>query len=143
MRYLQVCYIRYFGSFSRVCGYPLNDLYTLLYQFIGDSYDSGSYSVGSVTIRPTSAGSRRIEQNRTFQNLDSPEWDAVLAKLAAEIKVRHYSRKTLKAYAKWSRSFQRFLKKNKCPEELSLHLTRNDTPAVHPDTVRWGRPGIP
>jgi integron integrase len=49
---------------------------------------------------------------------DSPEWDAVLAKLAAEIKVRHYSRKTLQTYAKWSRSFQRYLK-NKPPGELS------------------------
>lgn len=48
----------------------------------------------------------------------SPEWDQVLAKLAGEIKVRHYSRKTLKAYATWARHFQRFLK-NKRPEELS------------------------
>lgn len=49
---------------------------------------------------------------------DSPEWDELLAMLAAEIKVRHYSRKTLKTYANWSRQFQRFLK-NKSPEELS------------------------
>jgi integrase-like protein len=49
---------------------------------------------------------------------DSPEWDEVLGKLADEIKVRHYSRKTLQTYAKWSRSFQRFLK-NKPPQELS------------------------
>lgn len=49
---------------------------------------------------------------------DSPEWDEVLGKLAAEIKVRHYSRKTLKTYALWSRKFQRFLK-NKPPQELS------------------------
>lgn len=49
---------------------------------------------------------------------DSPEWDEVLAKLAAEIKVRHYSRKTLKTYAKWSRCFQRFLN-NKPPQELT------------------------
>jgi integron integrase len=49
---------------------------------------------------------------------DSPEWDEVLATLAAEIKVRHYSRKTLQAYAKWSRQFQRFLK-NKPPQDLS------------------------
>jgi site-specific recombinase XerD len=49
---------------------------------------------------------------------DSPEWDEVLAKLAAEIKIRHYSRKTLKTYANWSRQFQRFLK-NKPPLELS------------------------
>ena len=49
---------------------------------------------------------------------DSPEWDAVLDMLAAEIKVRHYSRKTLKTYANWSRRFQRFLN-NKPPQELS------------------------
>jgi integron integrase len=49
---------------------------------------------------------------------ESPEWDAELAKLAAEIKVRHYSRKTLKTYAQWARKFQRFLR-NKPPQELS------------------------
>ncbi len=49
---------------------------------------------------------------------DSPEWDAVLETMAGEIKVRHYSRKTLKTYANWSRKFQRFLK-NKPPQELT------------------------
>lgn len=49
---------------------------------------------------------------------DSPEWDEAMEKMAAEIKVRHYSRKTLQTYAKWSRSFQRFLK-NKSPSELT------------------------
>lgn len=49
---------------------------------------------------------------------DSPEWDALLTELAAEIKVRHYSRKTLKTYATWARNFQRFLK-SKPPQELS------------------------
>ncbi len=49
---------------------------------------------------------------------DSSEWDELIGKLADEIKVRHYSRKTLKTYALWSRQFQRFLK-NKHPEELS------------------------
>lgn len=48
----------------------------------------------------------------------SPEWDALLDILAGEIKVRHYSRRTLKTYANWSRQFQRFLK-NKLPEDLS------------------------
>jgi integron integrase len=48
----------------------------------------------------------------------SPEWDAVLATMAAEIKVRHYSRKTLKTYGKWARCFQRFLK-NKPPVEVA------------------------
>ena len=41
-----------------------------------------------------------------------------MAKMADEIKVRHYSRKTLKTYALWSRQFQRFLK-NKPPQELT------------------------
>jgi integron integrase len=49
---------------------------------------------------------------------DSPEWDEVLGKLADEIKVRHYSRKTLQTYALWSRQFQRFLK-DKSPYELT------------------------
>ncbi|MBJ6802673.1 integron integrase [Geomonas propionica] len=49
---------------------------------------------------------------------DSPEWDTVIERLAAEIKLRHYSRKTLKTYATWSRHFQRFLK-NKSPDDLS------------------------
>ena len=49
---------------------------------------------------------------------DSSEWDEVIGKLADEIKVRHYSRKTLKTYALWSRQFQRFLK-NKAPAELT------------------------
>ena len=49
---------------------------------------------------------------------ESPEWDAAIADLAAEIKTRHYSRKTLKTYAHWSRQFQRFLK-NKPPKSLS------------------------
>ncbi len=49
---------------------------------------------------------------------DSPEWDALLAAMAGEINVRHYSRKTLTTYANWSRKFQRFLK-NKLPQELT------------------------
>ena len=49
---------------------------------------------------------------------DSLEWDTVLEAMATEIKVRHYSRKTLQTYAKWSRNFQRFLK-NKSPAALT------------------------
>jgi len=77
-------------------------------------------------------GTVRVEPRRVSQYVeagyqvktDSPEWDEVLAKLAAEIKIRHYSRKTLKAYAKWSRSFQRFLK-NKPPEQLATSDVKN------------------
>ena len=48
----------------------------------------------------------------------SPEWDAVIGRLEAEITTRHYSRKTLKTYADWIRKFQLYLK-NKPPVELS------------------------
>jgi integron integrase len=55
---------------------------------------------------------------RCLKKSASPEWDALVDKLAAEIRTRHYSRKTLKAYADWCRNFQGYLK-NKAPEELS------------------------
>jgi integron integrase len=48
----------------------------------------------------------------------SPQWDEVIASMAGEIKVRHYSRRTLQTYVQWSRQFQRFLK-NKNPDDLS------------------------
>ncbi|MDD2735942.1 MAG: integron integrase [Desulfuromonadaceae bacterium] len=49
---------------------------------------------------------------------ESSEWDEVLNKMAGEIKVRHYSRKTLKTYANWSRRFQYFLK-HKPPQDVT------------------------
>jgi hypothetical protein len=54
---------------------------------------------------------------RSLRKSDSPDWDKVIETLAAEIKVRHYSRKTLKCYADWSRKFQGYLR-NKTPEAL-------------------------
>jgi len=76
----------------------------------------------STSVRsPQSSGKVRVSQYCEAgyeEKSDSPEWDSTLATLAAEIKVRHYSRKTLKTYANWSRQFQRFLK-NKPPQELS------------------------
>ena len=60
---------------------------------------------------------RRWEDGYAVKS-ESPGWDAAIADLAAEIKTRHYSRKTLKTYAHWSRQFQRFLK-NKPPKSLS------------------------
>jgi integron integrase len=58
---------------------------------------------------------------------DSPEWDAVIADLAAEIKTRHYSRSTLKTYALWTRKFQGFLRnkdpKTLAPSDVKAYLT--------------------
>lgn len=67
---------------------------------------------------PVSRGSSGYTEAGYQERSDPPEWDELLAVLASEIKIRHYSRKTLKTYANWSRQFQRFLK-NKSPEKLS------------------------
>lgn len=67
-------------------------------------------------------GQRRRRSNyndwRCLEKSGSSDWDKIIDGLAAEIKTRRYSRKTLKAYADWSRKFQSFLK-NKLPGELS------------------------
>jgi len=46
------------------------------------------------------------------------EWKKAHADLFAEIKIRHYSPKTLKSYALWARKFQGFTQ-NKAPQSLS------------------------
>jgi hypothetical protein len=46
------------------------------------------------------------------------EWKKVHTDLSDEIKVRHYSPKTLKAYAMWAKKFQSFAQ-NKSPMLLS------------------------
>ena len=55
---------------------------------------------------------------RCLRKSDSPAWDKIIETLSAEIRTRHYSRKTLKAYADWIRKYQAFLH-DKQPEELS------------------------
>jgi integron integrase len=85
-------------------------------------------SIGSSTM-PTAAvaepsppfgapAGKRYNEWRCLQRSTSPAWDQVIEKLSAEIRVRHYSRKTLKAYADWGRKFQRHLT-DKPPEELT------------------------
>jgi integron integrase len=76
------------------------------------------------TPQPESAKSVQVTRRSYYsesgyqEKSDSPQWDAVMEAMANEIRVRHYSRKTLKTYANWSRQFQRFLK-NKPPQELT------------------------
>jgi integron integrase len=63
-------------------------------------------------------GGKRYNEWWCLEKSKSAAWDQTIEKLAAEIKIRHYSRKTLKTYADWGRKFQRFLS-DKPPEELS------------------------
>jgi len=73
---------------------------------------------------------------------DSPEWDTAIAGLASEIKTRHYSRKTLKTYAHWSRQFQRFLL-NKPPKSLSAEDVKEylsylaEVPPIKPEVTEY------
>ncbi|GJQ24464.1 MAG: integron integrase [Candidatus Brocadia sapporoensis] len=62
-------------------------------------------------------GGKRFREWKCLEKTESTAWDKIIDNLAAEIKMRHYSRKTLKAYADWSRKFQGFLQ-NKLPDEL-------------------------
>lgn len=55
---------------------------------------------------------------RCLKKSASPAWDKIIESLAAEIKMRRYSRKTLKTYADWSRKFQSYLR-NKTPDALT------------------------
>lgn len=90
--------------------------------------DMATADTGSQTgeMTPASAVPRHVSTARVSQYSEvgyqeassSAEWDAVIRTMANEITVRHYSRKTLKTYAHWSRQFQRFLK-DKPPEELT------------------------
>jgi integron integrase len=79
---------------------------------------AGKQTAPGVVKMPAQRGGRKYTEWWCMEKTKSPEWDEVIDKLAAEIKTRHYSRKTLKAYADWSRKFQVYLK-NKPPDTLS------------------------
>lgn len=67
---------------------------------------------------PLRRSGRRYDEWRCLRKTESTAWDTTIERLASEIKVRHYSRKTLKHYADWGRKFQNYLK-DKDPGELS------------------------
>ncbi len=67
---------------------------------------------------PSLPAGNRFNEWRCLKKSASPAWDKIIESLAAEIKMRHYSRKTLKTYADWSRKFQSYLH-SKSPDELS------------------------
>jgi site-specific recombinase XerD len=69
-------------------------------------------------ITPHRRGGKQYDEWRCLKKTESPAWDRVIEQLAAEIKLRHYSRNTLKHYADWTRKFQSYLE-NKTPETLS------------------------
>ncbi len=82
----------------------------------GDEGEGGGWGFPNDCLSKTAG--KRYNEWRCLEKSASPDWDQIITNLAAEIKTRHYSRKTLKAYADWSRKFQGFLH-NKPPDELS------------------------
>lgn len=64
------------------------------------------------------SGGKRYNEWRCLEKTKSVAWDQAIEKLAEEIKIRHYSRKTLMTYANWVRKFQRYLNDKK-PNDLS------------------------
>lgn len=79
-----------------------------------------SYYVSDNAPRYASSITRRFQYSQAGyqEKSTSPDWDKALEVMTEEIKVRHYSRKTLQTYALWSRKFQQFLK-DKPPAELA------------------------
>jgi integron integrase len=73
---------------------------------------------GGFQFAPPLRSGRQYDEWRCLKKTASLAWDAVIEKLAAEIQIRHYSRKTLKHYADWGRKFQYYLR-DKDPAELS------------------------
>ena len=83
--------------------------------------DGSSGILEAIPQRPNHhsfTGGKRYNEWRCLVKTKSPAWDQVIEKLAKEIKIRHYSRKTLKTYADWGRKFQHYLH-DKPPEDLS------------------------
>lgn len=65
----------------------------------------------SVTVSPFSMGGEGNKEVATkSEELSGKEWGKAYTDLFAEIKVRHYSPKTLRAYTIWVRKFQAFTK---------------------------------
>jgi hypothetical protein len=90
---------------------------TPIYSPLSDMQQPHSVPKTEPAIPKKSAGSRYNEW-RCLEKSGSPAWDKIIDNLTAEIKIRHYSRKTLKVYADWSRKFQSYLR-NKPPDDLS------------------------
>src|SRR3990172_1563494 len=70
----------------------------------------------SSNVPQQTAASRETEDS--FNNASFQKWKAAYADLYAEIKMRHYSRKTFKAYNVWIKKFHYFVK-NKDPQLLT------------------------
>ena len=84
-------------------------------------YDMLGVSPGWLKSLPAEASVREasFSYNKKSDELLHAPWKSVYEKLSNEIKVRHYSPKTYKAYSTWVRKFQHYVK-GKSPETLTV-----------------------
>lgn len=84
--------------------------------------NSSRPDAGNIQIRGEGNIKSVTVPNRTSQLMGEEskgnEWDKAYSDLFAEIKVRHYSPKTLRSYSVWVKKFKAFTK-NKRPSELN------------------------
>lgn len=69
-------------------------------------------------IKSSGYTSGKIATEKENSSYNSEEWKSALGNLSAEIKIRHYSPKTLKTYTLWVKKFQGFTR-NTDPQLLS------------------------
>ena len=62
----------------------------------------------AISLYQTLIQSKPERQEKISSNRKASDWDTACENLKAEIKVRHYSPKTLSAYTNWARQFQDF-----------------------------------
>jgi integron integrase len=70
------------------------------------------YSFGSPapTLKPVPQKASPVPSEDKKSKTKNADWTAVFEKLNDEIKIRHYSPRTLKTYSGWTRKFQTFVK---------------------------------
>jgi site-specific recombinase XerD len=81
-----------------------------------ESYETAKEPIPSYSTAVTNNELSKPDPN-TF-NDSNEKWKSALVTVANEIRVRHYSPKTLKAYTLWAHKIRAFLK-NKDPDQLS------------------------
>jgi len=92
--------------------FQMGDVVSRKSGYIGSIHESSQAPASLSRISeptPTVHSKSRYNEWWCLEKTASPEWDKVISDLSNEIKTRHYSRKTLKAYGEWIRKFQGFL----------------------------------
>jgi site-specific recombinase XerD len=80
------------------------------------SYETANEPIPSYAAAVTNIAPSKPDPNP--RNDNNEKWKSALVTVANEIRVRHYSPKTLKAYTLWAHKIRAFLK-NKDPDTLS------------------------